>query len=1179
MTTNYLEFVPVSSSINPSFWNKLSEIKLNIDKLVEIEHHIWGYFSHINDECKVPILEVNSTSFNTNFESQRIYIPFHGRILNMNTIEQFKDSDKTTIIHEVGERILQSIESGEALLMPSILNHFYVLSFVDLKKFNFYYWFAFPVPRNLSVTCNNVKIITDVFTDEQLQELWLQYCELECHQKPYFFVHLVENSVRVEKLQSKIDSINEVNYEEYYFTFYDISRSDNCPGSPLRNYIALILHKCPFLSGISVNFIAWRLERNEASILTISKSLIFQLKLPYCRPSLSSFVRADAGKGWVGWEKNERGKLGPRLSSMKGFMDPKELAESSVDLNLKLMKWRLVSNIDLEKIKQTNFLLLGSGTLGCSVARILLGWGARNISFVDNSNVAYSNPVRQSLFTFEDSKHAKPKSLAAADNLRKIFPGKSKSFQLTIPMPGHTVGDSMLEEVKKDVEKLTSLIKEHDVIFLLMDSRESRWLPTLLGSYFKKIVINAALGFDSFLVMRHGVRLNLDELRVRQYPLGFKGLKGNYLGCYFCNDVTAPGDSTKGRTLDQQCTVTRPGLSAIAGALSAELAISLLHHKEGAKAPAYFQIGYAANRQNEILDQCVLGLLPHSIRGYLSTFTQVLPATERYKLCVACSNIVQDAYAKDGFDFLLKVFQNSKFLEDITGLTTSNKDAEDIGIWELSDEEEVESTTYLEKSEADTESRMSNSSVEASTSRDEITVRYNDFCDIKECGQNTNSTETSTKASVPLQINQHSTEEQKNTTESNNSGELKNAQNTIREIINKAEMNFQRSPSEVDNITTERMIFEEGLATSRKDIADQDLSHPLIHASSKKIVSILENKNIISSAESLNLETEITDLEKTNITKQSASEHELINQVIPKSLVSSSSKLASISNRESTLQSQNISTNQTRFSSSFVKFNGILNKSATSTSTSKNSKICLPNELIPILEKQRAVSSARFIMSKQVHSKYEDNIISLKHRVDNFVSSSESFIRRTEEEIDEHCKVFHHSTLCNRDMEKMNVPIGEGMQTNKKELYSQISPTKHVEVEKNMIKPKNESFRCDLTNSKTYNADLITLKSNVQCLISSDSINSSDNDFKCIAPNESIKSSILDHLKKRKELLTIIANNLITSSESQSSNEVAVEQVDKHFLNTSSLDSENLKMNDSVYYLAESDSNKLLDDQ
>ena len=48
------------------------------------------------------------------------------------------------------------------------------------------------------------------------------------------------------------------------------------------------------------------------------------------------------------------------------------LADSAVDLNLKLMKWRILPEIDLDKLKRTKCLLLGSGTLGCSVARCLL---------------------------------------------------------------------------------------------------------------------------------------------------------------------------------------------------------------------------------------------------------------------------------------------------------------------------------------------------------------------------------------------------------------------------------------------------------------------------------------------------------------------------------------------------------------------------------------------------------------------------------------------------------------------------------------------------------------------------------------------------------------------------------------------------------------------------------------
>jgi ubiquitin-like modifier-activating enzyme ATG7 len=52
-------------------------------------------------------------------------------------------------------------------------------------------------------------------------------------------------------------------------------------------------------------------------------------------------------------------------------------------------------------------------------------------------------------------------------------------------MPGHYVTDA--EEVEKDVQMLADAIDEHDVVFLLTDTRESRWLPSMLSAYRGKV--------------------------------------------------------------------------------------------------------------------------------------------------------------------------------------------------------------------------------------------------------------------------------------------------------------------------------------------------------------------------------------------------------------------------------------------------------------------------------------------------------------------------------------------------------------------------------------------------------------------------------------------------------------------------------------------------------------------
>ena len=116
---------------------------------------------------------------------------------------------------------------------------------------------------------------------------------------------------------------------------------------------------------------------------------------------ISKFIHVLLGSGRilddykvVGWEYNQRGKPGPRSVNCSSFMNTKEIMIQAVDLNIKLMKWREWPELDTEKLSRTKCLLFGAGTLGCGVARCLLGYGVKNITFVDNSRVSYSNPVR-----------------------------------------------------------------------------------------------------------------------------------------------------------------------------------------------------------------------------------------------------------------------------------------------------------------------------------------------------------------------------------------------------------------------------------------------------------------------------------------------------------------------------------------------------------------------------------------------------------------------------------------------------------------------------------------------------------------------------------------------------------------------------------------------------------------
>nr|XP_027195208.1 ubiquitin-like modifier-activating enzyme ATG7 [Dermatophagoides pteronyssinus] len=568
------------------------------------------------------------------------------------------------------------------------------------------------------------------------------------------------------------------------FTFGDFSSYSNYPGWLLRNYLVYIHIRLAQLTkryknnNIILWFIKQCLFNNDLLIGTFSIPRHYQSEstlkqqwfdkisnrffihhismLPWNYRKLSSdqylngFLEdvnkfynnsSDSSKPYVpnalGWERNKKlnNRLLPNQVNCGNTLNPEIIATDALYLNLKLMKWRLVQNLELDKIKNTRCLLLGSGTLGCNVARALVAWGINHIVMVDNKNVSFSNPARQSLYTYQDAiGGAQSKAKAAAIALRLINPSiDSKGVDLSIKMPGHLFEKSIEEEMN-DVEILEKLIDETDVVFLMTDTRESRWLPTLIATSKHKIIINVALGFDSFLVQRFGLRLRLDdkfdeqskwiELYKKQtkvfnrlFPDTNNNdkqtgsttmtpiLLGTQLGCYFCNDVFAPSDSTKDRTLDQQCTVTRPGLSMIASGFAVELLMSILQHPAGPLAPAMtrFHDDYNIKKKMselngeqlidiDLLDiESLLGVIPHECRGFLSVFEQMTPSTPRLEYCIACSDKVIDNYRNDKRKFLYESINDSKSLESLTGINVfHNVDDVDIKVLNIDDDNELD---------------------------------------------------------------------------------------------------------------------------------------------------------------------------------------------------------------------------------------------------------------------------------------------------------------------------------------------------------------------------------------------------------------------------------------------------------------------------------------------------------
>lgn len=225
----------------------------------------------------------------------------------------------------------------------------------------------------------------------------------------------------------------------------------------------------------------------------------------------------------------------------------------------------------------------------------------------------------------------------------------------------------------------------------MTDTRESRWLPTIIAMRSGKLLINSAIGFDTFLIQRHAIR-DIDRQIFSRYdvdkmfddrsieptatsskmsnPVDMKDqVSAESLGCYFCNDIVAPGNSTLDRTLDQQCTVTRPGVSMLVSALVVELFASIISSPLGHKTPAPAQTPNDRSQLSQSDFHSELGIVPHSIRGDISRYHLYMPTSTSFNKCSACSpQIIKHLFGYNRYENFVKILQDPEEIERACGL-------------------------------------------------------------------------------------------------------------------------------------------------------------------------------------------------------------------------------------------------------------------------------------------------------------------------------------------------------------------------------------------------------------------------------------------------------------------------------------------------------------------------------
>ena len=332
----------------------------------------------------------------------------------------------------MARQIWDAIKDGTIYSCPSLLASFVLLSFADLKKYKFTYLFGFPALHSEPVWKEAIGDQQEVGKDDLenpktqlsstesmalVESVQTWRYRVDPRQYGFFLAKKVRGSDAVgaqdidkaeDAPQSRttapetspygldyswvIDSLAtyedgflaDVDAADQYVCFADPSTYQEYPGWMLRNLLVLVRKR-------------WGLEkvqilcyRDIQSRREDARSLVLNLTVDPRKEIIPTAGSVDSDEPMPkvsGWERSNNGKISSKIANLGEYMNPQRyeycgviprlltsprLADQAVDLNLKLIKWRIAPGLDLDIVKNTKCLLLGAGTLGSYVARNLM---------------------------------------------------------------------------------------------------------------------------------------------------------------------------------------------------------------------------------------------------------------------------------------------------------------------------------------------------------------------------------------------------------------------------------------------------------------------------------------------------------------------------------------------------------------------------------------------------------------------------------------------------------------------------------------------------------------------------------------------------------------------------------------------------------------------------------------